>query len=55
MQANCPNQAPAGNGCRTTCSQPNIWNLACRIEHCGFAAGDPGTHCPHAGGVSVCL
>jgi hypothetical protein len=30
--------------------------LDCRITHAGFAAGDPGTHCPHAGpgGDFVC-
>ncbi|MFO0673794.1 MAG: hypothetical protein U0235_29945 [Polyangiaceae bacterium] len=56
MGTNCPGTLDdAGIAtCQTTCEAQTTWDLACRTTHCGLAASDPGTHCPHAVGVSVC-
>lgn len=56
MATNCPGSlADAGvTACVTTCETQTTWDLACRITHCGLAAGDPITHCPHGAGQAVC-
>jgi hypothetical protein len=53
MQQRCPNLMPAN--CISACSNPNTWNIACRIDHCKLAQGDPVQHCPHAAGQNTCL
>ncbi len=57
MESTCPTQSPAGAGCLAACASQTTWDLPCRTQHCGYASSmsDPTTHCPHAGGVSMCL
>jgi hypothetical protein len=40
--------------CLTACNAFDDSQICCRGTHCGFAMSDPGTHCPHASGMSLC-
>jgi hypothetical protein len=40
--------------CLAACAAQSTWDLPCRTMHCGFAAADALTHCPHASGAAVC-
>jgi hypothetical protein len=57
MTANCAGTAPEGAGCLAACTAgvAGSWDLVCRTDHCGFAAADAVTHCPHAAGVALCM
>ena len=56
------NFVPGGNmsGCMWACLAQTNWDLACRIQHCGFVMSMPGNetyaniHCPHTIGMGAC-
>lgn len=56
MSANCPGSFADTAACITACEALAAPDLACRTQHCGFAAGGMGAvHCPHARGESICM
>jgi hypothetical protein len=52
MAMYCPTSL--GTPCLAACAAQTTWDLTCRTTHCGYAAADAVTHCPHAAGVNTC-